>query len=129
MAGTPPLSELTWATTMPDDFKGKVKVRGMELERACREVGFKALGTMVTFEGRNTAEIKSRSSKAWCAFHKFASLLCNKNASIANRLKLLTILVYSSLFWCSGSWRLDNVHLSKLRGAQGKLLRRMLCFC
>ena len=52
-----------------------------------------------------------------------ADILCNKSASIRNRMLLLQCLVSNSLFWCSGSWVLTNAQLSELRGVQK--LRKM----
>ncbi len=40
---------------------------------------------------------------------------------------MLSLLVRGTLFWCSGSWNLTNKQLSNLIGAQGRMLRRMLC--
>eukprot|EP00974_Lingulodinium_polyedra_P087182 8452539-Lingulodinium_polyedra.AAC.1 len=63
---------------------------------------------------------------AWQAFHKYSEILCNKAASMRKRLKMLTLLVHNSLFWCSGSWNLDNKQLDNLRGLHRKMLRRMI---
>ena len=40
---------------------------------------------------------------------------------------MLQLLIQNTLFWCSGSWLLSNKYLSKLKGVQSKMLRRMLC--
>ena len=121
-----PHSELTWATTLKDEeFTGKVIIEGKEVSRADRNVGFKALGTYITFNGRNDHELKLRIARAWQAFHKYACILCNKKASTPNRLRMFVVLLHATLFWCSGSWNLNNAQLSSLKGLQLKMLRKM----
>lgn len=99
---------------------------GREVARVERHVGFKALGCQITLDGRNGAELTSRIAKTWQAFSKYADILCNKSAPWGKRIAMLGMLLESCLFWCSGSWMLDNRSLSKLNGVQGKMLRRML---
>ena len=42
------------------------------------------------------------------------------------RLKMLTLLVHGSLFWCSGSWNLTNDQLGNLKDLQQKMMRKMI---
>ena len=60
------------------------------------------------------------------AFFKHAGLLCCRAAPVKNRLLLLNSLVSNSLLWCSGSWNLTTVQLSKTRGLQQELLQKMI---
>ena len=39
---------------------------------------------------------------------------------------MLTVLVHTSLFWCSGSWNLTNRQLDNLKGLHRKMLRKMI---
>ena len=122
-----PLSELTWTTTLTKArFSRRISIQDVVICRADREVGFKALGTRVTFNGSNSLELKARMARAWRAFMKYADILCNQNSCLQRRLKMLTILINGALFWCSGSWNLTNDQLSNLRGLQQKMLRRMI---
>ena len=114
-----PYSELTWATTLTkEQFPGKFPLDGVTLAQAGREEGFKVLGTRITLNGRNGLELKARMPKAWAAFCKYSDILCNQEVKMEKRLRMLTILVHGSLFWCSGSWNLTNDQLENLRGLQ-----------
>ena len=121
-----PHEELCFGTTLGDAMKVPVFSDGKEVKRVKRHIGFPALGCQITFDGRNGMELNSRIAKSWQAFGKFAGILCNRNAPWGKRVAMLGMLLESCLFWCSGSWMLDNRLLSKLNGVQGKMLRRML---
>jgi len=121
-----PYEELTYGTTLADTNIKPVLSNGVEIKRVRRSEGFKALGCQVTFDGRNGAELNARVAKCWKAFGKFSSILCNRNSPWGKRVAMLGMLLESCLFWCSGSWMLDNRLLSKLNGVQGKMLRKML---
>ena len=110
-----PVQELTWGTTLTEKrFKGKIHIENVEILRVDREVGFKALGTFITFNGKNNVELKWRLARAWQAFCKYSEILCNRGVCIHKRLKMLTLLIHGSLFWCSSSWNLTNVQLDHL---------------
>ncbi len=122
-----PTSELTWATTLTKErFSEEIIIEGAVINQADREEGFKALGTKITLNGRNGWELKARIARAWAAFAKYADILCNQEVSLQKRIKMLTILIHGSLFWCSGSWNLTNDQLDNLKGLQAKMLRRMI---
>ena len=122
-----PAKELVWATTLMDtEFTGKIYIDGLEVKRASRDMGIKALGTIITFNGRNDVELKNRITRAERAFAKYHAILCNKAAPMTKRLAMLTILINGSLFWCSGSWNLTNAQLSNLKDVQLKMMRKML---
>ena len=121
-----PLEETTWCTTGSDDIHHAVNVRNVELPRASRSVGFKVLGAVVTFDNVFEVELQHRISRAWRAFYSFVDVLCCRVAPWGARLELLTVLVSTSLFWCSGSWNLTARQCTKLRGIQQQMLQRML---
>jgi hypothetical protein len=122
-----PVAEMKWATTCTEaQFKGKIIIDGVEIPQAARDEGFRALGTYITFNGRNGCELSARIARAWQAFAKYANILCNREVGMEIRLKMLTILIHGALFWCSGSWNLTNDQLDNLRGLQQKMLRRMI---
>ena len=116
-----------WCTTGPDErYSWDVKVGAQSLRRSPRQEGFNVLGAVVTFDNSFEKELGNRISRAWRAFWKCADVLCCRSAPIQQRLSLLQLLVASSLFWCSGSWNLTARQVSKLKGLQQKMLRKMI---
>ena len=122
-----PLGEATWCTTAPDETQHcSVGVGTETVKRALRKVGFKALGVVLTFDNSSESELQARISCAWRAFYKYRDLLCCRPAPISRRCKLLFTLVKTALSWCWGSWNLTGDQLSKLRGAQLSMMRKMV---
>ena len=122
-----PSDELSFGTTAPDEQFFAVFYNEVAIRRVPRHIGFPALGCQITFDGRNSVEVTSRIGKCWRVFAKYAPILCNDSAPWAKRTLMLQLLIQNTLFWCSGSWLLSNKYLSKLKGVQSKMLRRMLC--
>ena len=123
-----PLDELTWCTTARDECEFSVEVRGGDIRRASRKVGFKVPGTQQTFDNSCDVEIKSRIDKAWKAFHLHRDILCCKSASMGSRLRCLQMLVASTLMWGAGSWNVTKKQRSLLRGVQQRMMSKMLGF-
>ena len=98
----------------------------MEVPRASRKVGFKALGVLISFDNQFCCELEARIASAWRGFYKFYDILCCRSAPIKKRLSLLAMVVHPALFWCAGSWNLTQVQLAKLRKAQHAMIRKML---
>lgn len=121
-----PHDELSFGSTLQDDVACPVLNGDRLIRRVGRHDSFQALGCQVTFDGRNGTELNARMAKCWRVFGKYAPLLCNKDSPWGKRMHMLGMLVESVLFWCSGSWMLDNRLLSELNGMQGKMLRKML---
>jgi len=122
-----PLDEATWCTTGPDEGnEWLVELSGEKVKRAPRNKGFKVLGAIVTFDASYELELLNRIGRAWRAFCSHSSLLCCRSAPLQYRFRLLGVLVACSLFWCSGSWNLTSRQISKLRGVQLKMLRKIV---
>ena len=121
-----PHEELSYGTTLADSVDDPVFSDGIQIRRVKRNLGFPALGCQITFDGRNGAELKARIAKCWKAFGKFSPILCNSSSPWGKRVAMLGILLENCLFWCSGSWMLDNRLLSNLNAVQGQMLRKML---
>jgi len=122
-----PLGEATWCSTGPDDMRNwHVELPWGSVRRASRKEGFNVLGTIITFDASFEVELRNRISRAWRAFYSHSVLLCCRTAPLKDRLRLLTLLVVSSLFWCSGSWNLTSRQVSKLRGVQLKMLQKIV---
>ena len=96
------------------------------IHRTPRSQGFKVLGVSLSFDNSFEVELQNRIARAWRAFYKYAHLLRCRTAPVSVRLKLLTNLVSSSLFWCAGSWNLTARQRSKLRGVQQDMLQKMI---
>ena len=83
-----PLDQACWCTTAADTLPGRLVVRESAVKRQPRAVGFKALGTQITFNGRCGVEIEQRLGKSWAAFYSMKHLLLCHSASITARIKL-----------------------------------------
>ena len=121
-----PIEEITWCTTGPNEAPWRVHVRGTEVRRASREIGFKALGVQITFDNQFHLELEARIKRAWASFYKFYDVLCCHGASLKKRFALLSMFVHPTLFWCAGSWNLTTKQLAKLRKVQCSMLRKMI---
>ena len=121
-----PLQEATWCTTAPDiNSSWRVAVHGESIPRSARNIGFKAVGVQITFDNSQERELHNRISRAWRAFFKYRVLLCCRSASWRDRFRLLQS-VCSCLLWCSGSWNLTKLQVSKVKAVQLKMLHKML---
>ena len=121
-----PTSELTWCTTMHDDVNMKIVVNEEIAKRAGNKEGFKVLGTIVTFDNNYDVELEHRIQKAVISFHKNKDLLLCSSVPLGKRLQVFRATVEASLLWCAGSWNLTLEQYQRLRGAQLRLVRRML---
>ena len=123
-----PVTDLCYATTAEDDQYTNAQVLHQDqvVERRAKLVGFKMLGTQLTFGSHYDTELERRFRAAWCAFHKHSDILCCKAAPLAGRLKFLLMVVSPALFWCAGSWNLRVQKFVALRGLQRNMIRKMI---
>ena len=123
-----PLEEATWCTTASDtNTHWRVAIDSQTVPRSSRKKGFEALGVVLTFDNSCELELEARIASAWRAFYKFKHVLCCRGADIGRRYKLLFTLVQTALCWCWSSWNLTVTQLSKIRGVQQSVMRKMLC--
>ena len=123
-----PLEEATWCTTSSDtNTHWRVAIDSQTVPRSSRKKGFKALGVILTFDNSCELELEARIASAWRAFYKFKHVLCCRDADIGRRYKLLFTLVQTALCWCWSSCNLTVTQLSKIRGVQQTMMRKMLC--
>ena len=118
--------EAVWCTTAHDRIPGSIKVVDKTITRRSREEGFKALGVWITFDGHFTKEIAEREVTAWRKFFDLRHLLCNSDVALKYRLRLLSSCVWSSMYWCSGSWILTRTQCAHLRAVQDCVLTKMI---
>ena len=99
------MEEATWCITSPADSVYSVVVWEVQVTRSLGEKGDKVLGAQVSFDNAFDNELRERAKKAWRAFHVLEDLhfqVCPHRAEV----KLLWVLLRSSLFFCAGSWNL-----------------------
>ena len=80
----------------------------------------------MTFESRQTRELKERLHKAWRCFGSQHDTLCCHRPPLRKRLELLDTTVRQTLLWGCGSWNLSRRDADKLNNIQGKMERKML---
>jgi hypothetical protein len=123
------VGDLTYGSTAEDkDFLQSVKFQGKNVYRCPRKLGYKVLGTILTFNNRNDLELDRRIRAAWGAFFKHKSVLCSKACPLSKRITYFTRIVHPAFFWCTGSWNLRSDQFSKVRGAQRNMIRKMCHF-
>ena len=105
--------------------RGSIRVREQVLERRPRETGFKALGSLIQFDGSFANDLEHRTGKLWGAFWANQNYLCATSVSANSRLKFLSTMAKQVLGWCWGSWHLTKKQKENLRGVQQAMLRKM----
>ena len=68
------------------------------------EATYKHLGCQQEAGGALNCEISRRISLAWSAFRGLRRLLCGSTLSCSTRLRLLHVLIFTKLFYGSGTW-------------------------
>ena len=63
-----PTEDLTWGTAAVDEHRADIRVNGALTRRAGREIGFKVLGTMITFDNKFDVEGGNRLTRATATF-------------------------------------------------------------
>jgi hypothetical protein len=121
-----PMKEVVWSTTIPDKAFARVAPRGLPLSRRLQTEGFKALGSMITTNGRNTVDLDFRIGQFEKAIYANKKTLWCKNGNIKPKLQLFTQIMRTVLFWGAGNWVLTKRDLSRLKGVQQRLLRRII---
>ena len=80
------ICDMTYGTTADDqDFLQPVRCKGDIITRTPRAVGYKVLGTLLSFNNRNDLELERRIRAAWCAFHKHKLVNARKLTSNSTR--------------------------------------------
>ena len=77
----------------------------------------------ITFEERETEEIKNRLKAAWAAFYKYRQELTSKDYRLCHRLRLFNMVITPALTYENGTWTLSQKHERMTRTAQLKMLR------
>ena len=102
--------------------------RGKALARRERTLGFKVLGTQLSFDGRQATESNIRFIKAERTFGASRKVLVNKLGCFPSKLKLLQQILRRVGLWGAGTWHLTSSQLSKLHVFQQRLFGRLFGF-
>ena len=104
----------------------EVEVRGQKVEMLPLEGGVAYLGRKFTFYQSQDVELEHRISRGWAKFAVYKGELCDKRYSLLHRLRLFGAVVAPTVLYGSGTWTMTAEREKKLKGAQRKMLRRML---
>ena len=121
-----PMAEVVWCSSIPDSTPASVAPGGVVLERRLRSVGFRALGSILTCDGRQSADFEHRLLQCEKAFWANKGVLCRRDAKIVPRLRFLSQIFRTVLFWGSGNWNLTWKQQSRLRGLQQRLVCKVV---
>ncbi len=122
----PPPMELTVPNRWPAILSTPTNDETIRVPFKTRDTAIKGLGSQIACSGDCTAEVDHRIARAWAAFHKHSKLLLCRSASIFRRLERLRSFVLPALLYNIGTCRLTKKHLSRLRGVELKMMRRIL---
>jgi len=100
-----------------------VTVRGESLEDVS---DFKYLGSIISADGNIEREISARIGQAAYAFRKLNNIWKSTFIHTKTKLKIYKSNVRSILLYASETWRTNKKIESKLRGFEGRCLRRIL---
>jgi hypothetical protein len=124
-----PTVEMTYATTALDsDFIKPIEFEGSIIKRTPRKLGFKVLGTIITFDCQDDVELARRILAAWTSFYKFKPILLCKLIPLEKRFEILAKATHPSFLWCAGSWNLRGNQLPQVRAVLRSMARKMLHF-
>ena len=111
--------------TMTNNTQGiqtEIKVNGQKLESVN---SFKYLGAIVTDEG-SKPEILSRIAQATAALAKLKTIWCDRNISLASKIRLMRTLVISVFLYACESWTLTSELQRRIQALEMRCYRRIL---
>ena len=103
-----PVSDLTWCSTVTDNERAQFEIRGQKALRTTAAVGFKVLGTMLTFDNKMDVEIEYRLSRASNTFFANWDLMGCVSVPLKTRMRIFKAVVDAPVFWRAGSWNLTR---------------------
>ncbi len=98
------------------DRVAQIEINDKRTLRTEANVGFKVLGTYVTFDNRFEVEIEYRLMRADRAFWANWSLLGCVSVPLEKRLSVFTAAVNATMLWCAGTWNLTRAQNEKNQG-------------
>ena len=122
-----PVDECTWCTTAADAADGNfLDAQGQCVRRSPRDVGFKALGSYVTFDNSCTKELLYRVGQSWKAFGSHRDMLRSPKSSLRKRFALLDSVAFPSVSWGGATWTPTQKYLDLVWTTQHKIMKSML---
>ena len=121
-----PTEDLTWCTTADDGISIDIVVETKLIRRPKRGEGVKVPGTIITFDNNFDVEIENRLAMANATFYANWELLGCTSSPLAKRIQIFRATVEATFLWCAGSWNLRVEQLKRIKGAQSRLVRKML---
>ena len=103
--------------------KDPVKIEGEPLEEV---QDFKYLGSFISSDGNIDKEVAARIGLAAHAFKSLSNVWKSKTLSTKIKLRIYQSNVRSTLLYAAETWRTNKRIESKLRGFEGRCLRRIL---
>ena len=103
--------------TKPSGAEQKVRIQAR----------YKHLGAIQESGGGMESETKARVAAAWTAFRQLnRNLLCNRKYKLTTRMNLLESLVFSKMFYATGSWpRLTSRQAKRMKKAYVAMARQV----
>ena len=101
----------------------EVSINNIKVEVLSVKECAKYLGQTITFEQRETTDIRSRIRAAWASFDKYKQELTSKSYLLQHRLRLFSVGITPTLSYASGTWTLSIEHERMIRSTQRKMLR------
>ena len=110
-----------------DNVKEKeILVDNIKIEIFRKRDSARYLGQKVTFEDKETEEVKNRLKAAWAAFHKYRQELTSRDYRHCHRLRLFNMVITPTMTYASGTWTLTQKHEKMIKIAQRKMLRLII---
>ena len=103
--------------------KKKINIRGQDLEEVEH---FKYLGSYISVDSDIEKEISARIGQAANSFNKLQNIWRSTILSKSTKIKIYKSNVRSVLLYASETWRTNQRIESRLRGFEGRCLRRIL---
>ena len=109
--------------TSTEDDTADLPVSDQEFVTSCTK--FRYLGSLITWDLDDTADINARIGQGHGAFNHMANVLLNKKVNIHARARAYQALVANVVLWGCDSWAANQSHFKALDVFQNICVRRM----
>ena len=108
------------------DTRKEIEVDNIKVEILIRGESAIYWGQMITFQQKETTEIRNRIRVAWATFHKYRQELTSKNYLLKHRLRLFDAVITPTICHASGRWTPTKEHERMIQPTQRKMLRLII---
>jgi len=109
-------------TNNPQGIKKEIKVKGQKLETVN---SFKYLGAIVTDEG-SKPEVLARIAQTSAALAKLKTIWCDRNISLASKIRVMCALAISVFLYACESWTLTAELQRRIKALEMRCYRKIL---